>query len=130
MPPPISPYHGSLPPPPPLQVLPLQRLSLESGRGTLFAGQTIHTQSLTHSMYVNLMTRMSMKNLIAERQMVRQHLSRSAWTEVEQQWCRRIGEAVLSQEIVLLQPGLLGLLQTPSPVLQVLIIIGSLSSLL
>ena len=69
------------------------------------------------------MTRMSIKNLIAERQMVRQHLSRSVWTEVEQQWCRLIGEAVLSQEIVLLQPGLLGLLQTPSPVLQVLIII-------
>ena len=68
-----------------------------------------------------------MKNLIAEPQMGRQHLSRSAWTEVEQQWCQPIEAAVLSREIVPLQPGLLGLLQTLSPVLQVLIVL-SLSS--
>ena len=94
----------------------------ERQRNVVCRSDYTHTKSC-HSMSVNLMTRMSMKNLIAERQMVRQRLSRSAWTEVEQQWCPRIGEAVLSQEIVLLQPGLLGLLQTPSPVLQVLIII-------
>ena len=70
---------------------------------------------------------MFIKNLIAERLMGRQHLSRSAWTEVEQLWCQRIEEAVLSREIVPLQPGLLGLLQTLSPVLQVLIVL-SLSS--
>ena len=66
-----------------------------------------------------------MKNLIPEPRMGRQHLSRNVWTEVERQWFLRIGEAVLCQEIVLLLPGLLGLLQTLSPVLQVLLILSS-----
>ena len=66
-----------------------------------------------------------MKNLIPEPRMGRQHLSRNVWTEVEQQWFLRIGEAVLCQEIVPLLPGLLGLLQALSPVLQVLLILSS-----
>ena len=69
--------------------------------------------------------RISMTNLIPEPPMGRQHLSRNVWTEVEQQWFLRIGEAVLCQEIVLLLPGLLGLLQALSPVLQVLLILSS-----
>ena len=66
--------------------------------------------------------RISMKNLIPEPQMGRQHLSRNVWTEVERQWFLQIGEVVLCQEIVPLLPGLLGLLQALSPVLQVLLI--------
>ena len=66
-----------------------------------------------------------MKNLIPEPQMGRQHLSRNVWTEVERQWFLQIGEVVLCQEIVPLLPGLLGLLQALSPVLQVLLILSS-----
>ena len=45
--------------------------------------------------------------------------------EVERLWFQQIGGAVLCQETVLLLPGLLGLLQALSPVLQVLLILSS-----